>query len=71
MEIIVEILDIIPEEVHVILKIRVTELDLLKTVLDKVEIVINKDNEKEVRAASYLTTEFYPFIEKTLKSLGG
>ena len=62
-----EILEIIPKDIHVIMAIPVREMELLKEAFDFVEF--QGDGIDESEPVRFVMDKFYPFLVKTLEKV--
>lgn len=64
-----DVLNIYPMDVHVEIRMSLSELNMLADFLDSCEFVRDAENEKNIAAHEYVTEKFFPFLNKLTDDL--
>lgn len=64
-----QVMNIYPLDVHVEIRMSLSELNKLADFLDQCEFVLDKDCDENVACHNYVTKEFFPFINKICDDL--
>lgn len=64
-----DVLNIRPLDIHIEMRISLSELNMLADFLDMCEFTLDKDDEQQVEMHDFVTKEFFPFINKLTDDL--
>lgn len=62
-------MNIYPLDVHVEIRMSLSELNMLADFLDQSEFVLDKESDENVACYTYITEKFFPFINKLTDDL--
>ena len=64
-----DVLNVYPADVHVEIRISLSELNMLADFLDQSEFVLDPDCDENVACHAYVTKKFFPFINRLTDDL--
>lgn len=64
-----EVVNIYPLDIHVEVRMSLSELNMLADFLDQCEFTLDKDSKENVECHKYVMRKFFPFINKLTDDL--